>query len=46
MTHPPSTTIDASVVPKLVTANANAPTMAIADRAVSLIRGERDSLPL
>ena len=31
--------VDASVMPKLVTANTNAPTMAIADRAVSLMRG-------
>lgn len=31
--------IDASVMPKLVSANTNAPTMAIADRAVSLMRG-------
>ncbi len=30
--------IDASVMPKLVSANTNAPTMALADRAVSLIR--------
>lgn len=29
--------VDASVMPKLVTANTNAPTMALADRAVSLI---------
>jgi choline dehydrogenase-like flavoprotein len=32
--------IDASVIPKLVSANTNAPTMAIADRAVSLLRGK------
>jgi choline dehydrogenase len=32
--------IDASVMPKLVSANTNAPTMAIAGRAVSLMRGE------
>ncbi|MCP4381734.1 MAG: NAD(P)-binding protein [Hyphomicrobiales bacterium] len=31
--------IDASVMPKLVTANTNAPTMAIADRAISLMLG-------
>jgi choline dehydrogenase len=31
--------IDASVMPKLVSANTNAPTMVIADRAVSLMRG-------
>jgi len=31
--------IDASVMPKLVSANTNAPTMAIADRAVALMRG-------
>jgi choline dehydrogenase len=31
--------IDASVMPKIVTANTNAPTMAIADRAVSIMRG-------
>ena len=31
--------IDASVMPKLVSANTNAPTMALADRAVSLMRG-------
>ena len=31
--------VDASVMPKLVTANTNAPTMALADRAVSLMRG-------
>jgi choline dehydrogenase len=31
--------IDASAMPKLVSANTNAPTMALADRAVSLIRG-------
>jgi choline dehydrogenase len=31
--------IDASVMPKIVTANTNAPTMAVADRAVSIIRG-------
>ena len=30
--------IDASVMPKLVSANTNAPTMALADRAVSLMR--------
>lgn len=30
--------IDASAMPKIVTANTNAPTMALADRAVSLIR--------
>ena len=30
--------IDASVMPKLVSANTNAPTMAVADRAVSLMR--------
>ena len=32
--------IDASVMPKLVSANTNAPTMALADRAVSLMRGK------
>jgi choline dehydrogenase len=32
--------IDASAMPKLVSANTNAPTMALADRAVSLIRGQ------
>jgi len=31
--------IDASVMPKIVTANTNAPTMALADRAVSIMRG-------
>jgi len=31
--------IDASVMPRLVTANTNAPTMAIADRAISLMLG-------
>ena len=31
--------IDASVMPKLVSANTNAPTMAFADRAVALMRG-------
>jgi choline dehydrogenase len=31
--------IDASVMPKLVSANTNAPTMALAHRAVSLMRG-------
>lgn len=31
--------IDASVMPKIVTANTNAPTMALADRAVSILRG-------
>ncbi len=30
--------VDASVMPKLVTANTNAPTMAVADRAVSLMQ--------
>ena len=30
--------VDASVMPKLVSANTNAPTMALADRAVSLMR--------
>jgi choline dehydrogenase len=30
--------VDASVMPKIVTANTNAPTMALADRAVSLMR--------
>ena len=35
--------VDASVMPKLVSANTNAPTMALADRAVSLMRGERTS---
>jgi choline dehydrogenase len=37
--------VDASVMPKLVTANTNAPTMAIADRAVSLMRGETGLRP-
>jgi len=36
--------VDASAMPAIVTANTNAPTMALADRAVSLIRGE-DSRP-
>ncbi|MBV9637106.1 MAG: GMC family oxidoreductase N-terminal domain-containing protein [Methylobacteriaceae bacterium] len=31
--------IDASIMPRLVSANTNAPTMAIADRGVSLMRG-------
>ena len=31
--------IDASVMPKLVSANTNAPTMALADRAITIIRG-------
>jgi choline dehydrogenase len=31
--------IDASVMPKLVSANTNAPTMALADRAVTILRG-------
>lgn len=31
--------IDASVMPKIVTANTNAPTMALASRAVSIMRG-------
>ena len=31
--------VDASVMPAIVTANTNAPTMALADRAVSLMRG-------
>ncbi|HTN96715.1 MAG TPA: GMC oxidoreductase [Nordella sp.] len=31
--------IDASVMPKIVTANTNAPTMALASRAVSILRG-------
>jgi choline dehydrogenase len=31
--------IDASAMPKLVSANTNAPTMALADRAVSIMRG-------
>ena len=31
--------IDASIMPKLVSANTNAPTMALADRAVSIMRG-------
>ncbi len=31
--------IDASVMPKLVSANTNAPTMALADRAIDIIRG-------
>lgn len=31
--------IDASAMPKLVSANTNAPTMALADRAVDIIRG-------
>jgi choline dehydrogenase len=31
--------IDASVMPKLVSANTNAPTMALADRGMSLMRG-------
>jgi len=37
--------VDASVMPKLVSANTNAPTMALADRAVSLMRGERAAAP-
>jgi choline dehydrogenase len=32
--------IDASVMPRIVSANTNAPTMAVADRAVTLMRGE------
>ena len=31
--------IDASAMPKLISANTNAPTMALAHRAVSLMRG-------
>jgi len=30
--------IDASVMPRIVSANTNAPTMAVADRAVTLMR--------
>jgi choline dehydrogenase len=37
--------VDASVMPKLVSANTNAPTMALADRAVSLMRGEDATAP-
>jgi choline dehydrogenase-like flavoprotein len=32
--------IDASVMPNIVTANTNAPTMALADRGMSLLLGQ------
>lgn len=35
--------IDASVMPNIVSANTNAPTMAVADRAMSLLLSETDA---
>jgi choline dehydrogenase-like flavoprotein len=36
---------DASVMPNLISANTNAPTMAIADKAVGLMMGETPPAP-